>query len=768
MRASPANATSRENATSCRARDDLFLRSSCRARDRLPSLARWSRFHRALFAFVMAAGAVALARRFGLGLGEATNLTDGFPWGLWIGFDMLVGVATSAGGFTIAFAVYILGLERYKGIARAAVLTAFLGYMMAVMGLMVDLGRPWNIWHPMIYPNPRSVMFEVAWCVMLYNTVLAIEVAPEVLGAFGLRRFGDRLHKAMPVFAGLGCILSTLHQSSLGGLFLIVPGKLHAFWSTPLLPVHFFVSAISCGLAMIILENSLSHFGLRSRMESREISALGRWLGGFLILRLALQVVDWIARDVVFEGSPYELNLLIAELVIGTAIPLVLLAVAGRETPPSAKRGILPPPRTLDPTPRLFGASMLAVGGVMLNRLNVSITGLEGYQGFHYFPSWEEIAVTLALVFGGVAVFANVAPRLGILVRDAGPRMPLWDRASLAAVGAALAIAVSVAANPGSVGGPSRRTDLDSNGAATVGVAGGRRMVNLREVVVSESCAVVFPHARHTRACATCHPSLYSILPGRGRAAGSGHAGSGCATCHNDSTALSEARHPAAAEDTRSYSAFAMTRSCGSCHRVAVDSTVRIAREAGSPGPVRFPHATHAARADSCTVCHTPSIFTRPWPNPITMSAMRRGETCGRCHNGARDGRPSSALGNARHPVAAEESRSGSARQDAASAEDGSAAFGLAKCGACHTIPVRALHVYPKAADSPGPVAFSHAGHMAPTGGRCRTCHESDRLRDPWPGLTMALLYENKACARCHNGTAAFSVEACERCHQVE
>jgi c(7)-type cytochrome triheme protein len=649
----------------------------------------------------MAAGAVAIARRFGLGLGASTNLSDGFPWGIWIGFDMLVGVATSAGGFTIAFVVYILGLERYRGIARAAVLTAFLGYIMAVTGLMVDLGRPWNIWHPMIHPNPRSVMFEVAWCVMLYTTVLAIEVAPEVLGAVGLRRFGERLHKAMPVVAGLGCILSILHQSSLGGLFLIVPGKLHSFWSTPLLPVHFFVSAISCGLAMIILENSLSHFGLRSRMESREIIALGRWLAGFLALRILLQAADWIARDVVFEAASYELNLLMAELVIGIAIPFVLLVVAGGEAP------------------RFFGAALLSVGGVMLNRLNVSITGLEGYQGLRYLPSWEEVSVTLALVAGGVAVFAYAAPRLGVLEPDSGPRRPLWDRASLAAIGAAVVIAVSVAANPGAVDAPSRRVALDaetgieSEGeAAAVGVAGNRRSVNLREVVVSDSYSVVFPHSRHARSCATCHPKPYSILPGRGRVEGSGHAGSGCATCHNDSTA------------------FAMTRACGNCHRVAVDSTVRIAREAGSPGAVHFPHSAHAARSDSCVACHA-SIFARPWPGPITMSAMRRGATCGECHNGR-------------------------------------AAFGLERCGACHALSVRAPRTYPGGAESPGPVKFSHARHLAPTGGRCRVCHESDRLRDPWPGLTMAPLYENKACARCHDGKAVFSVESCERCHRVE
>ena len=190
-------------------------------------------------------------------------MSDQFPWGLWIGFDVMCGVMLAAGGFTLTAAVEIFNIKRWHSIMRPTVLTAFMGYLLVCAALMYDLGLPWNIWHPLIMRNPHSVMFEVAYCVMLYTTVLALEFSPIVFEHLGWKKALTRGAQLMMVFVILGVILSTLHQSSLGTLYLIMPNKLHPFWYSPLLPVFFFISAIAVGLAMMIFESSMSskYFG---------------------------------------------------------------------------------------------------------------------------------------------------------------------------------------------------------------------------------------------------------------------------------------------------------------------------------------------------------------------------------------------------------------------------------------------------------------------------------------------------------------------------
>src|SRR5512140_1617462 len=170
---------------------------------------------------LMGIGLVAVVQRFAFGLGATTHLVDTFPWGIWIGFDILVGVGLAAGGFTIAATVYVFNIERFRPILRPTILTAFLGCLLVIAGLMADLGRPWAIWHAMIMWNTHSVMFEVAWCVMLYTTVLALEFSPVIFERFKLER-PLKVVKAITIpLVILGVILSTLHQSSLGSLFLI-------------------------------------------------------------------------------------------------------------------------------------------------------------------------------------------------------------------------------------------------------------------------------------------------------------------------------------------------------------------------------------------------------------------------------------------------------------------------------------------------------------------------------------------------------------------
>jgi Ni/Fe-hydrogenase subunit HybB-like protein len=297
----------------------------------------------------------------------------------------------AAGGFTLTAAVHIFNIERFKPIIRPTVLTAFLGYMLVCVALLFDLGRPWRIWHPLIMWNPHSVMFEVGWCVTLYSTVLMLEFSPVVLERF-------RLHRAMRIVRLIsvplvmaGVILSTLHQSSLGSLYLIVPQKLHPYWYSPLLPVFFFLSAIGIGLAMTIIESFLSarHFG--KRLELPLIQELGRILTVVLLLYGMLKFLDLYHRDVLklIPRNGHETQFFLLEIGLGLLLPIALLLI----------------PRVRESSLGLYVISVMTVLGFIVNRLNVSITGMEASAGVQYVPKWTEVAVTAGIVAAGFAIF---------------------------------------------------------------------------------------------------------------------------------------------------------------------------------------------------------------------------------------------------------------------------------------------------------------------------------------------------------------------------
>ncbi|MFH1999267.1 MAG: NrfD/PsrC family molybdoenzyme membrane anchor subunit, partial [Planctomycetota bacterium] len=208
--------------------------------------------------FIIGAAAVVGVARFWRGLGATSALSDTTPWGFWIGFDVVCGVALAAGGFVIAATVYIFKKEDYHAIARPAVLTAFLGYIAVVGGLLFDLGLPWNIWRPVFHWQHHSALFEVAWCVMLYLTVLALEFSPVVLEKSPFHRL-YKIAKALTLpLVIVGIMLSTLHQSSLGTLFMIMPFRMHPLWYSSIQPLLFLVSAVALGLGMVCLEALLS------------------------------------------------------------------------------------------------------------------------------------------------------------------------------------------------------------------------------------------------------------------------------------------------------------------------------------------------------------------------------------------------------------------------------------------------------------------------------------------------------------------------------
>jgi Ni/Fe-hydrogenase subunit HybB-like protein len=355
---------------------------------RLPKLTFW----RVVLAVILATGFYSALLRFTQGLGAATALTDRFPWGLWIGVDVLCGVGLAAGGFTLAAIVYIFHLERFQPIVRPTILTAFLGYALVAVALLFDLGRPYRIWHPMVMWNPRSVMFEVAWCVMLYLTVLALEFSPVVFERFRWQR-PLRIVKALTVpLVIAGVLLSTLHQSSLGGLYLIVPSKLHPYWYSSLLPVFFFVSAIGVGLAMVIFESNLSARAFSREIEMPLLVDLGKGMVVVLAFYGLMRFQDLASHGTLrYLREPSTETVLFAlETLLGVVIPLAFLAFR----------------RVRESREGLFAAAVLVISGFLLNRLNVSITGLEASSGTHYFPKWTEVSVTLSLVGIGFLFFA--------------------------------------------------------------------------------------------------------------------------------------------------------------------------------------------------------------------------------------------------------------------------------------------------------------------------------------------------------------------------
>ena len=355
---------------------------------------------RAIFWVIIAAGAISAVCRYTLGLGGTTNLRDQFPWGLWIGFDILCGVGLAAGGFIVAASVYILNLERFRSILRPAILTAFLGYILVIVALMFDLGRPWNIWHPLIMWNPHSVMFEVGWCVMLYTTVLALEFSPMVFERLKLVGPQRILHAITIPLVIVGVILSSLHQSSLGSLYLIVPSKVYPLWYSPSLPYLFFLTAVAVGPAMVTIESYFSSRRFSREIELPLLSQLGKVTAAALAIYLVLKIEDIVHLNLwsMLFAPRFETAMYWAEMTVGVLAPIGLLSMTRvREN----KRGI-------------FICSLLVVAGFMLNRLNISLTALENYSGVQYFPSWMEISITLSIVAAGFAIFRLAAQYLPV------------------------------------------------------------------------------------------------------------------------------------------------------------------------------------------------------------------------------------------------------------------------------------------------------------------------------------------------------------------
>jgi len=349
-------------------------------------------------------GLVFLAIRFIFGLGSMTNLDNQHPWGIWIAIDVATGVALAAGGFTSAALGHIIHKDKYKVVLRPALLTAMLGYTFVALGVFVDLGRYYYIWHPLIMWNGTSPLFEVGMCVMIYATVLYIEFLPIVterfVGKVKFKGFLSKINKPLDSFLRLldrglgktmfafiiaGVVLSTLHQSSLGTLMVIAGPKMHPLWQTPILPLLFLISAIAVGFPMIIFESLIASRSLGIKAEMDVLSKLAKIVAPILGIYLSVKLIDMAIRGTYVYLT--EINtasvMFVIEVLVGIIIPLRMLFSE----------------KVINSKLWLFVTSSLIVIGVVLNRINNFLVGYSPpYEQNTYFPSIGEISVTLGFI----------------------------------------------------------------------------------------------------------------------------------------------------------------------------------------------------------------------------------------------------------------------------------------------------------------------------------------------------------------------------------
>ncbi len=362
--------------------------------------------------FLIVIGAVVAIYRFVFGIGAVSNLSDGSPWGLWIAFDVVIGIALAAGGFTTAALVYIFNKGKYSPLVRPAVLTAMLGYALAGTSIVLDVGRWWQVYNPVLPGNwqGNSAMFEVAICVMLYLSILIIEFIPTMIERWKkndkgfLKRISvfiePLLNKIILLFIILGVVVSTLHQSSLGSLMLLAKYKLHPLWFSPLLPLMFLISAIAVGFPVVVVESTISSRTFKIKSEHHLFKGMLKftpWVLGFYLILRVWDIIYYGKLSLLFSTMGL---LFIVELSLFAIIPIILLNLRSYKKNPG----------------KMMNISILIIAGLMLNRLNVYLIAFKTRPGWGaYFPSVGEILISAMLVsilFVGYKILANYFPVL--------------------------------------------------------------------------------------------------------------------------------------------------------------------------------------------------------------------------------------------------------------------------------------------------------------------------------------------------------------------
>lgn len=353
---------------------------------------------------VLGAISVALAiYRLVIGHEAVSNVSDHWPWGLWIGFNVMTGVALAGGGYGTALMANILHIRRFYVIARSALLVSLISYLFVMVSLFLDIGQWHNFWRPFVSLGHTSVLFEVFWCISLYTIVQILEFG-EIATERVATKWHSTLKKAMPVLLVLGVMLPTLHQASLGGLYMIAVGKLYPLWWSPIMPLFFLLSSFFVGPATVTVVTSLTGKAYNHVVPLDVLQKILRFSSLSMLLYLVLLIIDLSGRGVmglVFKGN-LEGNMFILEILVMLVVPLVISIIPG----------------LFNQQKWLVVFSVLVIAGVVINRMDVVLTGMASSVGAHYFPAIGEWLVTIGFLAISALAYMFIVENFKIIVHE--------------------------------------------------------------------------------------------------------------------------------------------------------------------------------------------------------------------------------------------------------------------------------------------------------------------------------------------------------------
>lgn len=383
---------------------DASLSSGFKGKHHAPAGGRILGVFVVVLALLGGVAAYFLAMRFLHGLGAVTNISNGYTWGIWVVWDVIIATGFACGGYALALVVYILNRGEFHPLVRSALTASVFGYSLGGVSVLIDLGRYWNFWHILwpTYYNTASVMFEVAACISLYVVVLWFEFVPTFLEYLKARGLSRAFNRVLFLFIGLGVLLPTMHQSSLGSLLVVMGYQIHPLWQTPFLPLLFVLSALCMGYAIVIFEATLAALGFKRdiRNELPLLSKLGGIIAFILLVWLTLRFTDLALRGVSVQFfSSGVLSVMFWIEIALFAYPMLVLA-SGKNR------------RRLS---KLFPAAASMLAGAVLYRLDAFIVAYEHDSAWHYFPSAPEILVTVGITAIEVLAYVVFVKKFPIL-----------------------------------------------------------------------------------------------------------------------------------------------------------------------------------------------------------------------------------------------------------------------------------------------------------------------------------------------------------------
>jgi len=339
-----------------------------------------------ILAILAGIAGILLIKRFIFGLGAVTNLSDGYPWGMWIVYDVLVGTALGCGGYVLAILVYIFNKGKYHPLIRPAVLTSVFGYTLAGLSIFIDVGRYWQLYNIFLpwHVNLNSIMFEVAFCVATYVLVLWIEISPAFLEKFNKTKALGFMNKILFIFIAIGVLLPTMHQSTLGTLMVIAGNKLSGLWQTGWLPLLFLISSIMMGYAIVVFESLYSSIGFKRPFETPILGKLGKLMAWLGLIFIAVRFGDLIWRGqlgLLFTDGWANSTMFIIENLLFIVPMVMLFSEKNRKSTKSLF---------------LIAVAILLAGAVY--RFDAFLVGFDPGQGWHYWPSASELLITIGIV----------------------------------------------------------------------------------------------------------------------------------------------------------------------------------------------------------------------------------------------------------------------------------------------------------------------------------------------------------------------------------